>query len=87
MRFFERKPCGNPPLNPPEPAIDETITCCVCDEQHDRLDLINFGSEGQPEYVCLETTCLVDYINNLQSRNAQLALKIAQQAREISHAI
>ena len=87
MPFRNQQPLPDLPLNPPDPRTDDHAICCVCEEDHDRLELINFGCEEFPELVCLEITCLVDFITRVQEENANLVLKIARLSREIKHAI
>ena len=96
-------PCGDPPLSPPEPTAEadeadelarqlerdarDLVKCCVCEEEHSRLELIDFGNSIKHEHVCLEMTCLVDFITRLQEENSRLALNIVRMASGIRNAI
>ena len=70
-----------------EKVLDGMVKCCVCDEDHDRLELINFGSELEPRYVCFEVACLVDFINTIRKENNELLERIARQSERIRHAL
>ena len=103
MPFRDEIPCGDPPIEPPatpEPPDKfdadpyEVVKCCVCEEEHSRLELIDFGNSIKHEYVCLEITCLVDFIGALQEinrtiidQNAALADKILSTAKDLGHAL
>ena len=100
MPFRELQQLPDPPLNPPEPPDRfeadpyEIIRCCVCEDDHSRLELIDFGNSIKHEYVCLEITCLVDFIGTLQEinrtiidQNAGLADKILSISKDLGHAL